>query len=118
MFRNIIGSSGNIISHSRQPCVCSKHHTNDTVCLADLCRTSALTGILYINFARIRDLLLNRSAKYGANMAVMILIFLCVLALIGVISTRYKKRLDLTATNRYTLSSQTIKILRSLKKGY
>jgi ABC-type uncharacterized transport system involved in gliding motility auxiliary subunit len=70
----------------------------------------------YINFARIRDLLLKRSSKYGANMAVMILIFLCVLALIGVMSMRYKKRIDLTATNRYTLSEQTKKILRSLKK--
>lgn len=75
-----------------------------------------LLTYFYINFARIRDLLLKRSSKYGANMAVMILIFLCVLALIGVISTRYKKRIDLTATSRYTLSPQTIKILRSLKK--
>ncbi|MBI5182274.1 MAG: GldG family protein [Nitrospirae bacterium] len=80
------------------------------------------TGLLllliyfYINFARIRDLLIKRSSKYGANMAVMILIFLCVLALIAVMSTRYKKRIDLTATNRYTLSEQTKKILKSLKK--
>ena len=71
---------------------------------------------LYINFSKIRDVLLNRSAKYGANMAIMILIFISVIALIAVISTRYKRRLDLTATKRYTLSAQTVKILKSLKK--
>jgi ABC-type uncharacterized transport system involved in gliding motility auxiliary subunit len=71
---------------------------------------------LYINFSKIRDVLLKRSAKYGANMAIMILIFISVIALIAVISTRYKRRIDLTATKRYTLSAQTIKILKSLKK--
>jgi ABC-type uncharacterized transport system involved in gliding motility auxiliary subunit len=34
--------------------------------------------------------------------------------MIGVMSIKYKLRVDLTADNRYTLSSQTIKILKSL----
>lgn len=116
MFRNIIGLLGILLVIAG-----SLVFAVNTI-LTTLSASLIFAGLLlllvyfYINFARIRDLLLNRSAKYGANMAVMILIFLCVLALIGVISTRYKKRLDLTATNRYTLSSQTIKILRSLKK--
>jgi ABC-type uncharacterized transport system involved in gliding motility auxiliary subunit len=71
---------------------------------------------LYVNFSDIRDLLLKRSTRYGANMAVVIVIFLAVVVLLGFMSVNNKKRVDLTKTGRYTLSEQTIKILKSLKK--
>ena len=91
MFRNIIGLLGILLVIAG-----SLVFAVNTI-LTTLSASLIFAGLLlllvyfYINFARIRDLLLNRSAKYGANMAVMILIFLCVLALIGVISTRYKR---------------------------
>jgi len=71
---------------------------------------------LYVNFSDIRDLLLKKSTRYGANMAVVIVIFLAVVVLLGFMSVNHKKRADLTKTGRYTLSEQTIKILKSLKK--
>lgn len=71
---------------------------------------------LYVNFSDIRDLLLKRSTRYGANMAVVIVIFLVVVVLLGFMSVNHKRRVDLTKTGRYTLSEQTIKILKSLKK--
>ncbi len=71
---------------------------------------------LYSNFGNLRNILLKRSTKYGANMAVMLLIFLAIVTIISVISTMHKKRMDLTKSGRYTLSDQTIKIIKSLKR--
>ena len=70
---------------------------------------------LYIGFSDIRDLIAKRSTKYAANTAIMIAVFIVVVGMISIMSVRYKVRIDLTENKRYTLSSQTVKILRSLK---
>ncbi|MBE9502721.1 MAG: GldG family protein [Proteobacteria bacterium] len=70
----------------------------------------------YVGFASIRDALTGRSAKYGANTAIMIIVFFMILALASYMSTRYKVRWDMTATKRYTLSDQTKKLVKSLKR--
>jgi len=49
-------------------------------------------------------------------MAVMLVVFLAILIIISAISIRNKKRIDLTKTGRYTLSDQSIKIIKSLKR--
>jgi len=71
--------------------------------------------LLYVGFSDIRDLIAKRSTKYAANTAVMTVIFVVVVGMISVMSVRYKVRVDLTENSRYTLASQTIKILKSLK---
>lgn len=70
---------------------------------------------MYANFTGLRDILAKRSAKYGANMLVMITIFGGVIALLAFFSTRNSRHWDLTKSGRYTLSDQTIKILKGLK---
>lgn len=80
------------------------------------------TGLLlllfyfYVAFPQLRGLLSVRSAKYGANTAAMIMVFLTVLGVVSYFTTRYKVRWDLTKTKRYTLSDQSKKIIKSLKK--
>lgn len=71
---------------------------------------------VYANFSEIRKAFSRRSAKHGANMSVMIVIFLVIIGLIGAMSVRYKVRVDLTKTGRYSLSPQTVKILKSLER--
>jgi len=71
---------------------------------------------LYSNFSSIKDLISKRSTRYGFNTAVMVAVFFVVLGLIAVMSIKYKLRWDLTAAGRYTLSDQTQKLLKSLKK--
>ncbi len=71
---------------------------------------------LYVNFSDIRAILSGRSVRYGANTAVMVVVFAGILVMIALMSIKYKARWDLTATKRYTLSPQTLKILKSLKK--
>lgn len=76
----------------------------------------SLLIFVYANFSEIKGTLSRRSAKHGANMSVMIVIFLVIIGLIGAMSVRYKVRVDLTKTGRYSLSPQTVKILRSLER--
>ncbi len=70
----------------------------------------------YVNFTAIRSFVAKRSTKQGVNAAFMIAVFMVIVAVIGVMSIRYKVRLDLTETRRYSLSPQTVKILRSLDR--
>ena len=75
----------------------------------------SLLIFFYINFTEVRKFTARRSTKHGANMALMITVFVVIIGLIGVMSVRYKTRVDLTDTGRYSLSHQTIKILKSLE---
>lgn len=70
----------------------------------------------YVGFSSIREALTGRSAKYGANTAIMIVVFFMTLALLSYMSSRYKVRWDMTATQRYTLSDQAKKLVKSLKR--
>ncbi len=71
---------------------------------------------LYLNFQDIVRLVSKRSTRYGANTAVMIFIFLVIIGVVSAMSVKYKWRYDFTKNKRYTLSPQTIKILRSLDR--
>jgi len=68
----------------------------------------------YIYFPEIRDFITKRSTKYAFNTAIMSMVFVLIIGMIGVSSIKYKIRVDLTADARYTLSDQTIKIVKSL----
>ncbi len=52
--------------------------------------------------------------KYGMNTGIAIALVLGAVVLVEAISFRHHKRFDLTGTNRYTLSDQSKKILKSL----
>ncbi len=75
-----------------------------------------LLFLLYARFGEVKNLLSKKSAKYGANMAVMVLIFSGVMAFMAFLGDAHKKRIDLTKSGRFTLSSQTVKILKGLDK--
>ncbi len=70
----------------------------------------------YVNFSHVRTFTGQRSTKHGINMAVMVVVFMAIIGMISVMSVRYKTRIDLTGDSRYSLSAQTIKILKSLEK--
>ncbi|HXI10038.1 MAG TPA: Gldg family protein, partial [Thermodesulfobacteriota bacterium] len=72
---------------------------------------------LYVNFPEMKRVFSGRSVKYGANAAVMAAVFIGILVIVALMSIKYKTRVDLTSTNRYTLSAQTRKILKGLKKN-
>jgi len=76
----------------------------------------SLLIFFYVNFTDIRTFIAKRSTRHSANMSVMIVIFVTIIGLIGMMSVRYKVRVDLTESGRYSLSQQTVKILKSLEK--
>jgi ABC-type uncharacterized transport system involved in gliding motility auxiliary subunit len=58
----------------------------------------------------------GRGAKYGTMSIVSIVVFLAILVAVNYLSTRQNKRWDFTANQVYSLSEQTIKILRELQQ--
>ncbi|MBI4637307.1 MAG: GldG family protein [Candidatus Rokubacteria bacterium] len=63
----------------------------------------------------LRTVLAGRSARYGLNTAVMILLLLGIIGLVEAVSYRHNARLDLTSNKRHSLSPQTIQLLGRLK---
>lgn len=58
----------------------------------------------------------GRGARYGTMSIVSIVVFLGILVAVNYLGTRQNKRWDLTANQVYSLSEQTIKILKDLKE--
>ena len=71
--------------------------------------------LLYLRFNDVKKLLGGKSARYGANMVVMIVVFMGVLVAVAWTGHNNNVRYDLTKTGRFTLSSQTQKLLQSLE---
>ena len=64
----------------------------------------------------VADFYKGRGAKYGTMSIVSILVFLGILVAVNYLGTRQNKRWDFTANQVYSLSDQTIKILKDLKE--
>jgi ABC-type uncharacterized transport system involved in gliding motility auxiliary subunit len=56
----------------------------------------------------------SRNARYGAIAGVSVLVMLGILIAVNYLSTRQNKRWDLTANKQYSLSDQTVKLLKGL----
>ncbi|RMF83726.1 MAG: hypothetical protein D6736_20850 [Nitrospinota bacterium] len=56
-----------------------------------------------------------RTAKYGTNTFVFVLVFLGILIILQALATTHSLRFDLTANRRFTLSEQSKKLLHSLQ---
>ncbi|MBI3121297.1 MAG: GldG family protein [candidate division NC10 bacterium] len=74
-----------------------------------------LAAWAYVGFDAILAVLGRRATRYGLNVTLSVLLLLALLVLVELISTSSNKRLDLSEGKRYTLSDQTIKILKNLK---
>jgi ABC-type uncharacterized transport system involved in gliding motility auxiliary subunit len=73
--------------------------------------------ILVSALAHVRDLrglLAGRTARYGVNTAVMIVLLLAIIGIVEAFSYRYNWRTDLTENKRFSLAPQTIEILKGL----
>jgi ABC-type uncharacterized transport system involved in gliding motility auxiliary subunit len=70
---------------------------------------------LLVHVRDVRGLLGRRTARYGLNTAVMVVLLLCIIGLVEAVSARHNARLDLTENKRHSLAPQTIQLLRGLK---
>ncbi|MDH5478166.1 MAG: GldG family protein [Nitrospinota bacterium] len=71
--------------------------------------------LIYIRLNEFKRLIGGKSAKYGANMVVMILVFIGVMVAIAIWGAGNNKRFDLTKNGRFSLSTQTKNILNNLE---
>jgi ABC-type uncharacterized transport system involved in gliding motility auxiliary subunit len=69
---------------------------------------------VYLKFNEIKESLGHRTARYWFNAVVMVGLAAGIAVLISALANRHSYRWDLTENRRHSLSSQTIKILRSL----
>ncbi len=69
---------------------------------------------LFINFNAFRDFIGKRSTRYGMGSIVTVILVLAIIIFVEAISARHHLRVDLTENKRYSLSSQTVKVLEGL----
>jgi len=68
------------------------------------------------NARKLQGALSTRSAKFGLNAMMASVIVLAILVLVNFIAAQHKLRIDTTKSKQYSLSDQTRKVLKSLKR--
>jgi len=78
---------------------------------------SALLLILYAftNWSEVKTFFKARSTRYGTNMIITLLIVLGILAVVNYIVVRHPYKIDLNQDKIYSLSDQTLKVLKTVK---
>ncbi len=75
-----------------------------------------LIAYLSAGVEQIRNVVSERSTRYGANVIVGSVIFVAVLIILNYLGARHSKRFDLTEQGVYSLSEQTINVVKNLDK--
>ncbi len=77
-------------------------------------------GLLLISFIAYliqqREFFTKRATKYGLNAGVVIILFLGILILLNFLGARHKASWDLTANKFFSLSDQSLKVLKLLER--
>ncbi len=74
-----------------------------------------VVAYLSAGLEQLRNVVSERSTKYGANVIVSSLVFIAILVLFNYISAQHSKRFDLTEAGVFSLSPQTVSVLNNLK---
>ncbi len=77
---------------------------------------AVVASFIILNFKAITVFSKKRSSQHGANMFVLILLFICIVVIIQAISSRHSRRFDLTSNKRFSLAGQTTSLLKTLDK--
>ncbi|MFH1754357.1 MAG: GldG family protein [Candidatus Latescibacterota bacterium] len=81
-----------------------------------ICGGLSLVVFVALNRKAISLFSKKRSSRYGANMFVMILLFMCIVVIIQALSSRHSRRFDMTRNQRFSLAGQTISLLNTLDR--
>jgi len=75
-----------------------------------------LAVYILLNPALVRQAVTGRTARYGGNAFLMSITFIGILAMVNLLSARHHKRIDLTEAKEFSLSNQTVQVLKGLKQ--
>ncbi len=73
---------------------------------------ASLGGLIHFN----RQALRGRTAAYGLNAGITVLLVLALVGVLNFLGSRYPQKLDLTKNKVHTLSDQTVKVIKGLQK--
>ena len=74
-----------------------------------------IIAYVIINFKDVKGFFSARSTRYGTNMVITILVMIGIIAIINYIVVRHPYKIDLNQDKIYTLSDQTLKVLKNIK---
>ncbi|MFY9270304.1 MAG: Gldg family protein, partial [Candidatus Manganitrophaceae bacterium] len=74
-----------------------------------------LSFFLFTHFEMVKDFSTRRSTKFGVNSALMAVIFIAILSIVNFILARHEVRFDLSGTGAFSISPQTVNVLKNLK---
>lgn len=87
-----------------------------TVYLPLLLGALLLIVSIALQFRELKEGLTSRSAKFGSNALLMILILFGILVVVNIFAVRFSWRFDTTAARQFSLAEQTRNVLKSLDK--
>jgi ABC-type uncharacterized transport system involved in gliding motility auxiliary subunit len=91
--------------------------TSDVTALITLLAGALLLATFAVfEWGMVRSTLEQRSTQYGANALAMVLILIGILTFVNLIGSRYSKRFDTTATQRFSLADLTLNVLKELNQ--
>ncbi len=74
----------------------------------------SLLAFFVLHFETVKAFSSRRSTRMGANSALMIVLFVAILAIVNFLASRHSVRWDLSENQNYTLAPQTYRVLRTL----
>src|SRR5579863_2737559 len=86
-----------------------------TILALETAAVALLVFFFIVHFETIRTFSSRRSTKFGANSFLMVVIFLAVLGISNFILSQHYARVDLSEGGTYSLSPQTVSVLKGLK---
>lgn len=111
-----IGYLGLIILLSGAYLYATDTATETTSLITMLIGLALLATFAVLDWEAVKALAGRRSTRYGANSAAMVLVLIGILTFINLIGSRYAKRLDTTATERFSLADLTVNVLEKLEQ--
>lgn len=78
--------------------------------------TGLLVFFFIIHFESLKNLSAKRSARHGANSALMVVIIAGILGILNFLSAQHHTMVDLSETQRFTLAPQSFQILQNLDR--
>jgi ABC-type uncharacterized transport system involved in gliding motility auxiliary subunit len=76
----------------------------------------AVIAYLTAGIEQIRTVVSERSTKYGTNVVLSSLLFLVILVIVNYLSARHSKRFDMTEQGAFSLSPQSVSVVKGLDK--
>ena len=83
---------------------------------ATIAAAVVLIAALSVLMVENKKALLSRSAAYGANSAITIVLVIAIIGVLNFLSSRYPYKIDTTKNKSHTLSDQTVKLVKGLKQ--